>query len=106
MPPSFRPLIFHLHRTALKNKEPGGFERPIEWLLTRGLETVSAFFTPDKAARIRRQTTQQKPRPSKPAGMKSYQEDDYCCRQTYELLVLQSFKFGILNDHAVGSCHK
>ena len=65
-----------------KEQETGGFEKPIEWPLTRGLETVSDFFRPGKAARSRRQTTQQKPRPSKPDGMKNYQEDDYFYRQT------------------------
>ena len=75
---------------AVKDKEPGGFEKPMEWPLTRGLETVPEFFTPGKAARSPRQTTQQKPRPSKPDGMKNYQEDDYFYRQTYELLVLPS----------------
>jgi hypothetical protein len=67
---------------GVKNKGPGGFEKPVERLLTRGLETFSDFFTPDKAARSRRQTTRQKPRPSKPDGMKNYQEDDYFYRQT------------------------
>jgi hypothetical protein len=42
--------------------------------------------TPDKAIRIPRPTRQRKQLPSSPPGMKNYQEPDYFCRQTYELL--------------------
>jgi hypothetical protein len=65
----------------------------------------SLLFTPDKAIRIPRRTTPQKPLPSLPAGMKNYREDDYFCRQTYELLILE---VSILEGSrcAVASCHK
>jgi len=50
---------------------------------------------PGKAAHNPRRTTQQRLRPSKPDGMKSYQANDYFCRQTYELLTIQVSKWEI-----------
>jgi hypothetical protein len=85
-------------RTSLdgcKNKEPGGYEKsnqkPAACVLT-GIARI--FFMPGKAAHNPRRTTQRKLRLSKPDGMKSYQVDDYFCRQTYELLNHPSFKLG------------
>lgn len=49
----------------------------------------SPVFTPNKAICILRRTTPQRLLPSLPAGMKNYREDDYFCRQTYELLILE-----------------
>jgi hypothetical protein len=43
-------------------------------------------FMPGKATRTQHQPTSRTLLPSAPAGMKNYREDDYFCRQTYELL--------------------
>jgi hypothetical protein len=64
-------------------------------MLRRGLLlAITPAFMPEKAICIPRQTTLRTLQPSTPAGMKNYQEDDYFCRQTYELLTSSSFKMG------------